>query len=75
MSKKILFVDDNELNRIVMEDMLDILFEEYSVEVQESAIDALELNLDQYDLILSDIDMPKMSGFEFYYKLRSEKKA
>ena len=73
MSKKILFVDDNELNRIVMEDMLDILFEEYSVEVQESAIDALELNLDQYDLILSDIDMPKMSGFEFYYKLRSEK--
>jgi len=69
---KILFVDDNELNRIVMQDMLEILFEELEVEVYESADEVLALDVNNYDLILSDIDMPRISGLELYTMLRDE---
>lgn len=69
---KILFVDDNELNRIVMQDMLELLFEGLEVEIYESAAEVLETDVQSYDLILSDIDMPKMSGFELYDALRKE---
>lgn len=69
---KILFVDDNELNRIVMQDMLEILFDSFTVETYESAQEVLELDVQSYDFILSDIDMPKISGFDLYDKLRND---
>ena len=69
---KILFVDDNELNRIVMQDMLEILFEDFSIEVYESAQEVLELDTQNYDINLSDINMPNIDGFELYTKLRQE---
>jgi len=69
---KVLFVDDNELNRIVMQDMLEILFPELEVEIYESADEVLQLDIQSYDLILSDIDMPRISGFELYTMLREE---
>ncbi len=69
---KVLFVDDNELNRMVMEDMLEILFDEFSIETYESATEVLQLDIQSYDLILSDIDMPKINGFELYNLLRDE---
>ena len=69
---KILFVDDNELNRIVMQDMLEILFEDLEVDLYESAQEVLEQDVHTYDLILSDIDMPKISGFELYDRLRND---
>ena len=71
---KILFVDDNELNRDVLLDMLEILFDDTIVEVYEHAREVLALDTNEYDLILSDIDMPDISGFELYTKLRDEKK-
>ena len=70
--KKILFVDDNELNRMVMEGMLEILFDDYEIETYESADEVLALELQDYDIILSDIDMPHISGFELYELLREE---
>jgi len=69
---KILFVDDNELNRIVVEDMLEILFEDIVVETFESADEVLQQDIDSYDIILSDIDMPKMNGLELYTVLRDK---
>ena len=69
---KILFVDDNELNRMVMEDMLEIVIEGATIEVYESAKEVLALDVDSYDIILSDIDMPEMDGFKLYDTLRSE---
>ena len=67
---KILFVDDNELNRMVMEDMLELIFEDTTIEVYERATDVLALHLDSYDIILTDIDMPEMDGFTLYNELR-----
>jgi CheY-like chemotaxis protein len=72
-SHKILFVDDNELNRMVVQDMVEMLFEGLTIEVYESASEVLALNVDEYDFILSDIDMPKISGMELYTMLRDDK--
>jgi len=69
---KILFVDDNELNRIVLNDMIEILFEDVSIETYESADDVLGLDVLSYDLILSDIDMPAINGFELHDILREK---
>ena len=69
---KILFVDDNDLNRMVMEDMLEILFDNATIEIFENAQDVLEQGIDSFDIILSDIDMPNIDGFELYTKLRDE---
>ena len=69
---KILFVDDNELNRIVMQDMLEILFDNWEIEIYESADEVLALDIQSYDMILSDIDMPRISGFELYTLLRDK---
>lgn len=70
---KILFVDDNELNRIVMHDMLEVLFESVHLKICSCAQEVLELeDIDSYDFILSDIDMPYMDGFELFRKLREE---
>ena len=69
---KILFVDDNELNRMVMEDMLEIVIDGAEVEVYESAKEVLSLDVQSYDIILSDIDMPIMDGFTLHDILRKE---
>jgi len=68
---KILFVDDNELNRMVLEDMLELIFEDAQVDVFESAKEVLEQDIQSYDIILSDIDMPVMDGFMLYDELRN----
>jgi len=71
---KILFVDDNELNRMVMEDMLSLVVDDAEVTVCESAQEVLEReDLMSYDIILSDIDMPEMDGLMLYTKLREDK--
>nr|WP_321267332.1 response regulator [uncultured Sulfurimonas sp.] len=69
---KILFVDDNELNRLVLKDMMEILFEDIEVETYQSAEEVLNLDLSTYDLILSDIDMPITSGYELHDILRDK---
>jgi len=70
-SLKILFVDDNELNRMVMEDMLELIVDDATIEVYESAKEVLSLDIQSYDIILSDIDMPIMDGFELHDALRN----
>jgi CheY-like chemotaxis protein len=70
---KVLIVEDNEFNQIVLQDMLLIIFPSLDISVHDSAVDSLKIgNHDSYDLILSDIDMPGMSGFEFYTTLRND---
>jgi len=71
---KILIIDDNEVNLMVLEGMLNILFPSYSVDMKESAVEALEImDLDSYAVILSDIDMPVMDGIEFFTQAREQK--
>lgn len=69
---KILVVDDEE-------DLLEILgfnlrTEGYEVETATSAEKALEMELTDFDLILLDVMMGGMSGFQMAYKLKEDPK-
>jgi signal transduction histidine kinase/CheY-like chemotaxis protein len=67
---KILLVDDNHLNLMVAKSFL----EKWSAEVDtaENGADALaKINLNSYQLILMDLQMPVMDGFEAAVAIRS----
>lgn len=69
--KRILLVEDSPFFRNMLTPLLQIAG--YQVTTSESATDALKLcdkGLD-FDIIVSDIEMPEMSGFEFAEKIRN----
>lgn len=67
----ILFVDDDPEVRKVVVDILED--EGYRVEQAEDGIDALiPLGRNKYDLILLDITMPKMDGYQLLEKIKEE---
>lgn len=68
----ILIVDDNESGRKTLDNLL---YQDYHLIFAESGFDALVL-ADKYmpDLILLDIMMPGMDGFEVCRRLRADKK-
>lgn len=60
---KILIVDDNEKDFIKIIEFLD---EDFEITIKNSSLEALDLLSKQsFDLILLDIDMPKLDGIEF----------
>ena len=68
---RILVVDDIEINRIILHE---ILSEDYEVRQAANGIDAISLIFDgsrKPDLILLDLMMPQMSGFEVLEILKS----
>jgi len=69
---KVLLVDDSAFFRALVEPIL--ITAGYRVTVCEDAIEAIKLH-DQgrkFDIILSDIEMPIMDGYEFVEKMRQE---
>ena len=68
----ILFVDDNELNRMVVKEMLILAFPNITIDTYSSAKEVLTLNLSQYDMILSDINMPDINGYELFSLLKEK---
>ncbi len=72
-ARKILLVDDSPFFRNMLCPVLTVAG--YDVVAVESPIKALELSErgDKFDLIISDIEMPDMNGFDFATKVRSSK--
>ncbi|WP_457599984.1 response regulator [Hydrogenivirga sp.] len=67
--KKALVVDDSLTIRIYHSSLLKNFG--YEVDTAENGLEALEMAMKKkYDLVLSDINMPVMDGFEFVRKLR-----
>ncbi len=70
--KNILIVEDNELNMKLFFDILK--YQNYN---PQKAIDGLEayekIKNNSYDLIILDIQLPKLDGFSLLNKLKQEK--
>jgi len=70
---KILIVDDNMLNRIVLKKMLEQI--NITPMLTENGHSALELtNESNYDLIFMDVHMPELNGFEVTKTIREKNK-
>ena len=70
--KKILIVEDNELNRAILSE---ILLEEYSILEAGNGLDALKIlesERDEIALILLDVMMPVMDGYTFLDRVRED---
>ena len=70
--RRLLLVEDNDLNRIVATDLLGGVAGAI-VDCAENGAEALErLAHERYDLVLMDLQMPVMDGFEATTRLRRE---
>ena len=68
MTKKILLVDDDEAHLLWSTEIL--RDKGYDIEATHSANKAIDLlKADSYDLVISDLRMPEMSGIELVKKI------
>jgi diguanylate cyclase (GGDEF)-like protein/PAS domain S-box-containing protein len=68
---KILYVEDNEASRYLLEALMTAQQHQVTTAVDgEQALQELERQT--FDLIISDIMMPRMDGFEFCYRVKTD---
>ncbi len=71
--KKILVADDSITSRILLKNILETAG--YNVTTATDGADAFNLAYSHdFDLIVSDVDMPRMNGFELITKIRHNKR-
>ncbi|NUM69302.1 MAG: response regulator [Ignavibacteriaceae bacterium] len=69
----ILVVDDSITSRMLLKDILESAG--YNVKVAIDGVEALTaLRSDKYHAVVTDIEMPRMNGFELTYQIRKEEK-
>jgi len=67
---RILSVDDDETNQILVRE---ILKDDFIVEMAMNGLEAIKkIKSKKYDLILMDIKMPKLNGFETTFHIRKK---
>ncbi len=70
---RILVVEDSITSRTLVKDIL-----ENAGYIAETAVDGMDgfmkASIGEYDLIISDVDMPRMNGFELTTKIRNNQK-
>ena len=71
MKEKVLIVDDDIFNRLCLSDFLQ--YQDFDVLSAENGLAGLELTKKiQPDLILCDVNMPKLDGYGFLKRLRAD---
>lgn len=71
--KSILVVEDSITSRTLLKNILESAG--YRVKTSVDGVDALTaLQSETFDLVVSDIEMPRMNGFDLVAKIRSDKK-
>jgi two-component system, chemotaxis family, sensor kinase CheA len=72
-SRKILVADDSITSRTLIKNILETAG--YSVTTAIDGTDAFtRARSNDFDLIVSDVDMPRMNGFELIMKIRNDKR-
>ena len=72
-SLKLLLAEDNEYNQLVTVESLKRLVPTMRIDVTENGKEALEaLSEESYDVILMDVQMPELNGYEATKKIRQE---
>lgn len=67
----ILVVDDFMTTRIMLKNILSA--KGYNVDIANDAIEGLaRINQKKYDIIISDVEMPNMTGFEFAEQIKND---
>jgi CheY-like chemotaxis protein len=68
---RILIAEDEEYNQMVVQAMIEILYPEVSMDIVSNGVEALEkLQQGGYDLLLSDVDMPLMNGYDLVSEIK-----
>ena len=68
-----LVVEDSVTARVLLKNILETAG--YNVRTAIDGLDAyVLLKAEPFDLVISDVDMPRMNGFELTAKIRSDKK-
>ena len=70
--KQILIVEDNELNREILREILSGEYQVLEAENGQVALDILKKNKDSIALILLDVMMPVMDGYTFLDRMREQ---
>ena len=70
--RRILIVDDEEVNRLILQEILGELYETDLAENGRVAYEMLREAPAEYSLVLLDLLMPVMDGFELLQRIRSE---
>jgi two-component system chemotaxis sensor kinase CheA len=72
-SKAVLVAEDSITTRMLLKNILDA--SGYSVSTAVDGLDALaQLRAGRFDLVVSDVDMPRMNGFDLTTRIRGDKK-
>ncbi len=71
---RLLIVENEDSNRLLLEEMLELMYPDIEITSASNGIEAVKcIDEHAFDLIVTDIDMPEMNGYELFDAVRYEK--